>query len=251
MKKSLALLILLSMTLQSEVRASTTKHSWRPSLILGYGITNAQQTQTIHLDDTPAPGLDNRYFGSSTLYGAALLGVAIEKELETSFKKIISATGLEVDLLKNNSVKGTVEPMINVSPNFDVLRYSYDIHSLMLQATAKLTKENILHKLGGYIQGGLGASLNYLSNYQEYAPGDSTAAPMLAPFGNENTVSPALSAGIGVSYKIGPQDTRVSFGYRYIYAGRGKLMRSSAQQTNATFTLSPISYQLLTLSLTM
>jgi opacity protein-like surface antigen len=240
----------MSLTLQCNAASSKTQLGWRPSILVGYGITHADQTQTVNLADTPAPGLDNRYVGDSTLYGAVLLGFAFDKTFETAAKNMLGAAGLEVDYLRNNAVNGTVLPMINVSPDFDQLKYVYDIHSFLIQATAKLIKQDILCNVDGYVQAGLGAAINRLSDYREYSPGESTAAPMLSPFGDKDNISPALSAGIGFTYHL-RQQTSVSLGYRYFYAGRGRLMKSPIQQTNASITLSPISYQFLLLSLTM
>lgn len=233
------------------VIASTTQSSWKETFSLGYGNLTTHQTQTVHLADTPAPGLDNRYVGSSKFTGAILMGLAFEKEFDALFKDTKAAAGFEINYLGNKSIDGTVEPMINVSPDFDVLNYYYDIDSYVFQATAKYVRQEYIRNFGLYIQGGLGAAINRLSDYFEYAPGDSTAAPMLYPFGNRTTVSPAVSAGIGVTYKIGHSDKYVSFGYRYFYTGRAKLTKSPGQQTNSAIKLSSINYQFLVLSVTL
>ncbi|MDX1901004.1 MAG: hypothetical protein SFW66_03240 [Gammaproteobacteria bacterium] len=251
LKKNLILLFVLALFLQCQAFASTVHSGWRKTFLFGYGITNADQTQTVHIADTPSPGLDNRYVGSSKLNGSILFGFALEKEFATSFKNSIAAAGFEMDYLRNKSVNGTVEPMVNVSPDFDILKYFYDIQSIVLQATAKLTKQELFHNVSGYIQAGLGPAINQLSNYREYAPGDSTASPMLSPYGDKTTVNPALSAGIGVTYKLKSYDAYVSFGYRFFYTGRGKLTRSPAQQTSNSISLSPIYYQFLVLSLSV
>ena len=138
--------------------------------------------------------------------------------------------------------------MVNIAPNFDVLKYTYNIDSLALQATTKLIRENIFHAWNGYIQAGLGAAVNRLSNYHENSPGSSSAAPMLSPFGDKNIVNPAASLGIGLIYNLKNSGAEIAFGYRYFYTGKGELGSSPAQQTHELFSLSPISYHVLMLS---
>lgn len=251
MKKSFITFLILTLAFQGETIAGTNNIGWRKSILLGYGITNTDQTQNVHLDNTPAPGLDNRYIGSSRLHSSNLLGLALEKEFTTPFQNTISTVGFEIDYLRNKSASGTVEPMVNVSPDFDILKYSYDIHSLVFQVTGQYTKQDILPYFDSYIQAGLGAAINRLSNYHEYAPGDSSAAPMLSPYGDRDTLSPAFSAGIGIAYHLKPYHAYVAFGYRYFCTGRGRLNKSPVQQTNSSIILSPINYQFLILSLTI
>jgi hypothetical protein len=249
LKTPLSLLTILMFPLACEASIQLTQPRWQTIFITGYGITNANQTQTVHSANTPSPSLDNRYIGSNTLYGAALFGLAFEKEFETSFKNTSSTLGLEIDYMRNNSVNGTVEPMVNVSPNFDVLKYFYDIHTLAIQMTGKYIKQKLIYNAGVYIQAGLGGAINRLSNYHEYAPDYSATAPMLLPYGNKNTSNLALSAGAGVIIPVGNHPTNTSIGYRIFYTGRGRLMKSPIQQTNASLVLSPITYQFITVSL--
>lgn len=226
------------------------KNTWQNSFSLGYGTINANQNQTVHLNDTPDPGLDNGYVGKSKNYGATLIGLSLEKQFELPNNNSFGSAGFEFDYLGNKTLSGTVEPMINVSPDFDILNYMYIVNSFVFQATAKYAKQNLIYNLGTYVQAGFGAAINILSDYYEFSPEGSTASPMLSPFGDRNTLSAAFSAGIGLTYKVGHSDTYFSFGYRYFYAGRGRLNRSSVQQTTSSINLSPITYQFLVLSLT-
>lgn len=92
--------------------ANTPLSPWKRTFLVGSGITKARQTQTIHLANTPFPGLDNLYTGSSTLYGATLVGFAMEREMSTPSENVITTPGLEIDYLYNHSVGGTVKPMV-------------------------------------------------------------------------------------------------------------------------------------------
>jgi hypothetical protein len=242
---------ILSLSLPLSAIADTKDFLWRKSLIFGYGITDATQNQNVNLADTPSPGLVNRYISNSTLYGSTLLGFALDKEFITQLHNGSLFAGAEIDYLRNQYVNGVVEPMINVSPDFDILKYSYDIHSVVLQAIGKYVKHDLLSHIDGYLQAGIGAAINRLSDYNEYPAGNSSAAPMLSPYGNRDTLNPALSAGVGITYKLGTYDAYLSFGYRYFYTGRGRLDKSAIQQTNSSIILSPISYQFLVISLTI
>src|SRR5579872_426854 len=113
MKKSmfLSLFIFLGLSLASQtVIAYISRFKWKPTVILGCGLTTANQTQTLRLDDAPSPGLDNRYVGQSTLNGTVLVGLALEKELKPLFHGLIPEFGPEIDFLRNQAVIGTVEP---------------------------------------------------------------------------------------------------------------------------------------------
>lgn len=248
MTKKIFLFFILACLYQNTVFAYSM---WKTSILLGYGSLNAKQNQTVHLNDTPAPGLDNGYVGKSKNDGAMLVGLSIEKQFELANKNSVGSAGFEFDYLGNKVLSGTVQPMINVSSDFDVLNYVYTVNSYLLQATAKYAKQNIISNVGAYFQAGVGAAINNLSDYNENPPDDSSAAPMLSPFGDRNTLSPAFSAGMGLTCKLGQNDTHLSFGYRYINAGRGRLNKSPAQQTTSSITLSPITYQFFVLSLTM
>lgn len=250
MKRRLRLAIVMTIMTACHSAQAVAAVNYSPTFIAGYGFTNADTQQTIRLANTPEPGLSNHYFGASRLYGSALFGLAFENLYETALHGFIGHVGVEVDYLRNNAVNGRVQPLVNVAPDFDQLRYAYDIHSLILELTSKLTKENLLPQLDGYLQAGVGAALNRLSNYHEYAPPTSTASPMLVPFANKDRANAMFSAGFGVSHKMG-QYTRASFGYRYIYAGEALLGPSPAQQTHASITLSPISYHVLILTLSL
>ncbi len=250
MKRLLPLITLLSLAMYHHETFAGTPMNWTPSFLVGYGFTNADTQQDLRLANTPEPGLTNRYLGSNRLYGAGFFGLAFENLYEAPFHGWMGHLGIEGDYLRNNSVNGRLQPLVNVAPDFDELKYFYDIHSVILQVTGKLTKENVLPHLDGYVQAGVGGAMNRLSDYREYAPNNSSAAPMLAPFGNNDQLNLSLSAGIGISHKMG-QYTRASFGYRYIYAGQASLGSSRVQQTSASIELSPVSYHVLILELSL
>lgn len=222
---------------------------WKKSLIIGYGVTSANQTQTVRLSNTPLPGQDNRYLGHSTMHGAALFGLAIDNHVVTSDPRLSRDIGFEIDYLRNNAVSGTVEPMYNVSPNFDELRYAYDIHTLVMQATGKYMLQNVIYDLSVYLQAGIGLAMNRLSDYREYAPSASTASPMLIPFGNQDTVDAAISAGVGFTRDLGQAE--ITVGYRFFNTGRARLKKSPLQQTNTSIILPSLNFHFLMVSVTI
>lgn len=232
------------------VYSASLNSTWRPTLIAGYGFSHANQTQTVHLASTPPPGLDNRYVGGNLLHGSVLLGIALERETGMQIKDIYSMAGFELDYMRNLAVNGRVKPMYNVSPNFNRLKYFYDIHSVAAQVSAKLIKKNLFHSAEGYLQGGTGIGLNRMSDYREYTPNGSTASPMLAPFKNHDTLNAVFSAGTGISWHIMHNQT-LSAGYRFFYTGKSRLSKSPVEQTNDSIVLSPITYNFLILSLTI
>jgi opacity protein-like surface antigen len=137
--------------------------------------------------------------------------------------------------------------MVNVDPDFDTLNYSYNVNSYALQATAKLSKLNLIHHFGFYLQAGAGGARNYFTNYTESSPTGSSAAPMLAPFSDDSTARFAYTLGGGILYQPG-ETMRVSLGYRYMNMGSGQFRKSPVQQTDNTLTYPLISYQFLILT---
>mgnify|MGYP003645228234 CR=1 FL=1 len=250
MKKNIVFIVLSVFLMHNHVAMAADALGWNRVFVVGYGVAHANQTQILRLANTPLPGLENRYVGGSSHYGAALFGLALEKEYATASEHVIGTLGVEADYLRDNAVTGTVEPFYNISPDFDELKYFYDIHTFLLQATAKLTKQQLFYDLGGYAGVGLGVAVNRLSDYREYSPDDSSAAPMLSPFGNKDTINPSLSAGLGLTYKMG-RFTRISLGYRFFYTGEARLKKSPVQQSNKSIALSPISYHFLMLGLSV
>lgn len=244
--KKLTLLGSSALLVATVTAAHAGKSTWLKSMMVGYGVTSADQTQTFRLNNTPAPGLDNRYLGRSTLRGAAMLGLGLEKRTITADTTLSRSIGIELDYLQNNAVNGTVEPMVNVSSDFDELRYAYDIHSAVLQLTGKFVKERVAGCLNGYLQAGVGLAANILGDYREYAPDLSTGSPMLRPFANKTTVDVAISAGAGFTRQTSFGE--VTVGYRYFNTGRGRLKKSPLQQTNNAIVLRSLNFHFLHLS---
>lgn len=244
--KKLTLLCASALLIASVTAAHAKKSTWLKSIMIGYGVTSADQTQTFRLNDTPSPGLDNRYLGHSTLRGAAMLGIGLEQRVITSDPTLSRSFGIELDYLQNNAVNGTVQPMVNVSPDFDELRYRYDIHTGVLQLTAKFVKERVAGCLNGYLQAGLGLAANIFADYREYAPDDSSGSPMLRPFANKTTLDVAFSAGTGLTRHTSFGE--VTVGYRYFNTGRGRLKKSPLQQTNNAIVLRSLNFHFLHLS---
>lgn len=220
-----------------------------PSFIVGSGYTRIGTAQNLWLANSPEPGLENTYTSGGQQRGTFLLGFALEQTI-TNQNNIEGVAGLEIDFVKNPSINGIVQPMVNVAPDFDTLNYSYDMTSYLLEATAKLSKLNILPGLGAYLQAGAGGTLNRLSDYTEVSPAGSSAAPMLEPFGNETTIRFAYSLGAGVFYQVG-DSSRFAIGYRYINAGSASLDKSPVQQSNQSLNISPLSYHFVIFSLTV
>lgn len=232
---------------------AATASAWsniHPSLIVGSGYTTVGGAQNVWLANTPEPGLENTYSSGGKQRGTFLLGLVLEKTFITNKNNFETAVGFEVDFLRNPSMTGVVHPMVNVDPDFDTLDYSYSMNSYLLLATGKLSMLNILSNMGGYIQIGVGGAFNQLLNYTEISPVVSSAAPMLAPFGNGSNTKFAYAIGAGVLCQIS-KSTRVLIGYRYINSGLGGFNTSPIQQTNNTLNFSPLGHHFLTLSLTV
>lgn len=238
-------LLLLSLCLSFKAVAAA---DWYPLFSLGYGITHVTTQQRVRLANTPAPGQTNLYTGDSTLYGAALFGIAIERQLNLSLCHLIPVIGIEFDYMRNHAVTGNIAPLVNVAPDFDQLKYTYNIHTYLLQGTAKLVKPSLIFQLDAYLQAGIGIAANELSQYREYASRSSSAAPMLAPFTNNTTVNAAASMVAGIRKVYGHQ-AQVSLDYRFYYTGDGQLHKSAVQQTSSVIRLSPIFYHFLVLSI--
>lgn len=217
-----------------------------PSAIVGSGHTRVGNAQNVWLANTPEPGLENN-FTSSNNQDAFFLGLALEKTFTTNLQNLQSAFGIEVDYLKSGTFTGIVHPMVNVAPDFDTLNYSYKMNSYLFFANAKLSKLNLFSNLGAYIQGGIGGAVNKLYDYTETSPAGSSAAPMLAPFGDRDTSSFAYFIGAGVVWDM-PNCLQFLIGYRYINSGHASFKRTPVQQTNNTLGFS-FSNHFLVLSL--
>ena len=236
--------------LHHEAAVASVWSSLHPSLVVGSGYTRMGESQNVWLANTPEPGLENNYSSGGKQNNTVLFGLALEKAL-ANLNGFDTAVGIEFDYLRTHSISEVVHPMINVAPDFDTLNYSYKMSSYLLQATAKLSKVNIFHNIGGYFQVGMGGARNNLSDYTEESPIGSSAAPMLSPFGDdESTIQFAYSIGAGILCQPG-KSVQLSIGYRYINSGMGGLKKSPLQQTNDTLEFSPISHHFIILGLTV
>lgn len=238
------------MVLSSEVATASIWSNIHPSLVAGSGYTTVGGAQNVWLAVTPEPGLENTYSSGGKQRGTFLLGLALENACATNLKNLESAIGVEIDYLRNHSLTGVVQPMVNVAPDFDTLNYSYSTNSYLLLATGKLSKLNILSNLGGYLQLGVGGAYNKLADYTEISPTGSSAAPMLAPFANGYTTKFAYSIGAGILWQF-CGSTRVAIGYRYINSGLGSFNTSPIQQTKNTLDFASLGHHFFTLSFTV
>jgi|GEM_PF-4431549 len=219
-----------------------------PSLVLGTGYTTVGSAQQVWLANTPEPGLENTYASSGKQYNSILFGFALEKAFTNHHENIEPAAGLEADYLRNSNMSGVVHPMVNVDPDFDRLNYSFRMNSYLLFATGKLSMLNIISKLGGYLQAGVGGAFNKLSNYNETSPTGSSAAPSLAPFRDRSNKKFAYFLGAGIVCQMS-KATQILIGYRYINSGQSGFNTSPIQQTKDTLNFSTLSNHFLTISL--
>lgn len=212
----------------------------------GGGYTRIKDTRNVWLAYTPEPGLENEFVTDVKRHQTKMVGTGFEKHFPKQIMNLDSALGLEIDYLSNNSLSGIVRPMINVAPDFDTLNFSYHFNSLSLYVTGKLSKQILLPNLGAYIQGGIGRTMNRLTRYSERFQNDTSAAPMIAPFGDGSNSNFGYFLGFGFSSKI--QATQFSVGYRYVFSGSAEFKPSPIQQTVNTLHFSPVTHQFLVVS---
>lgn len=259
MKKIISLLALTALISVNATAMTSRVSPWHKIFFLGYGLTQTSHNQTLVLFNTPAPGLSNQYINDSDAESAVMLGFGLSKTVTTLDNGTDISVGGEALYIRNDSARGTVHPMIkagtnspppspivNVAPNFDTLRFSYDIESYVFLASATAHKKKVAKTWGGYISGGIGGAINRLSDYMESIPPGSTAAPMLFPFRNKTKGRFAFSVGAGLTHEVGSHSL-VAFGYRYVNTNSGQL-GTTPQQTGQTLGSKVLGHHLLTLS---
>lgn len=219
------------------------------SLRAGYGYTRTGNAQNIWLNTTPLPGLENNYSSGGLHNGSFLLAVSVDKTLKT-YHDYTGLVGVSAMFLRNPFIQGTVQPMVNVAPDFDTLTYTYDMNSYLLLLSGKASKDHLLEQLGAYIELNAGFAVNNLFNYTENSPINSTAAPMLKPFGNHSVVKFAYAAGVGLLYRF-PQAFTFSVGYLYVNTGSAVLETTPIQQTTSHLHFSPINSQFVVFTLSI
>lgn len=222
-----------------------TASNWHQYAVVGLGQSNMGQTQNVTL----SPGVVNQYQTDNPSRYAAIVGLGAQKTVKEWNAKSALSAGFEA-LYLNDEADGLIRPLINVSPNFDQLNYSFSINSLLLLAKATATRQDLFKSWGGYIDAGLGVSFNGFSNYREITPAGSTAIPMASPFHRRSSEELAFSVGVGISHKVANR-SQVSIGYRYLYAGTGDLGTSSVQNSTQHLSYKDLGYQLLTLTVSI
>lgn len=200
---------------------------------IALGTLNINNSNDLRLSNTPAPGIVNRYEPSSSSYTDFLFGLNFSKPVANhKNNQIESWLGFEIDYIQPFSqYSGVVRPRVNVADNFDTVNFSYEIKSVAFLVNATFLQKNFSQGFGAYLNVGIGGALNFVSNYAEVVPVDSTAAAMAQPFGNASKGAFAFSVGFGLTETLA-NGAKVNFGYRYINTGHAQFDASTVQQTS-------------------
>lgn len=221
--------------------------SWHPYAVMGLGVLQTSQTQNLTLQTSPSPGLVNQYQSNSTAKYTKLVGLGAQKTAMMLKADTSLLVGMEALFLNNQEASGLVRPMINVGPNFDVLNFSYNLNSFLFLAKTTLSKAALIKEWGGYLDLGVGGSLNHLSSYSEVAPVGSTAIPMASPFADRSQAQFAFSIGAGLTHLVASR-SEISLGYRYIYTGTGRFGSSPSQSGSQRLSFNNLGHHFLTLA---
>ena len=180
---------------------TASANHWYANLDAGIGATSIGQSQTLREFNTPAPGVTDTYSVNKQSNAAGMLAVGGGYQFAFPSNWLLNLGG-ELQYITNNSIEGTVHPLVNVAPNFDTLNFSYNVDSVLVMA-----KPTLIYVTSGswypYVTLGLGLSWNSASNYHETTPVGSTAAPGLFPYRDGTQCRFAFEPGIGVQHSLG------------------------------------------------
>lgn len=207
----------------STTRTVNNHHAMYFQLSTGVGIVSIGKTNDLTLNSL----ITNRYLPYRSNKAAFLFGGGFGYQWLARHYIVISLGLAGYYLNWGGAIRGTVQPTINIAPNFDTLNYAYDLTSGVLWAENRWTFGRHIWKPFLFLA--IGSSWNNVSHYRETPTNpNSSAAAMAIPFQNNTNASFCYSAGVGLHYK-----DKLSFSYRYINTGRAKLGRTPTQTTMA------------------
>jgi opacity protein-like surface antigen len=206
------------------------RSTWYGDVLLGAGLGFTGRAQTLVMQ----PGIN---FGYNPNRGqtAYLIGIGGGHSFILTPAWDLSL-GIEADYVDYGKDKGLIDPLINISPHFDTLDYSYKAKAYTFMGNLRLRWWNTRR---GFIEGyaSLGIARNTLSDYTEVSSAGSSASPMLNRFQKRSSTAPAFSVGIAWGYQFSPKRA-IEMGYRYINTGSAKFKTPDVPSLSGQPTLS-------------
>ena len=140
------------------------------------------------------------------------------------------ALGASASYLTYRTVEGTVHPLVNIAPNFDVMHFKYGVRSYLLLFEPTFIFP-IKCQWSLFLKPDVGVASNKLSNYKEYQVPGSTTVPGPFSFRSHTQTSFAYAPGIGLEYAINACSS-IQIGYQYLNTGNAALGTLQNQETN-------------------
>lgn len=194
----------------------------------GLGVTHVGETTTVNL----ASSITNQYATNNAITFIPFFGGNLGYEFLLS-KSVMMGLGLGGYYFNfnNNTDRGVVHPYYNLSNDFDTLNFQYKATSTALWGESRFSFGRRLWQ--PYLFLGMGFSANYLSNYLEQASNnESSAAPMLAFFKENNQLAFSYGIGFGATRSFAHSKGKFGLEYRYFNFGEGMLQNTSLQTTS-------------------
>ena len=199
----------------------------------GYGFSQLGTTQQVRLDNSPSPGLVNKYVPNDTWQHP--FSFALSGGYNASFEQVPGFNfdfGGVAEYVRYGKSSGVKYPFFNAG-NFDPLNDSFKTDSYMILGESRINKP-ITGGIVPFVSVSVGLSVNKLNGYGESAPVGSSGVPATNGFRERSTTAIAFGVGVGVKKDFGPVYAEI--GYRYIDAGSGKFKQTAKQQTSNVLT---------------
>jgi opacity protein-like surface antigen len=219
---------------------------WYGSVDLGGGVSSIGEDNTITLFTSSSPTETNRYSVDQKYQATALIGLAGGYRFDV-MPKMELALGASASYLTYATVNGTVHPLVNLAPDFDVMSFSYDAESYVL-----LFEPTLIYSLECpwrlFLKPSVGVAWNKLLNYTESRIPGSTTVPGPFSFRSHTQTSFAYAPSIGIEYAMTPHSS-VQVGYQYFNAGDASLGTLPNQETNQQINAGTLSAHLVVVNL--
>jgi len=202
---------------------------WYGSFDIGAGVSEVGKNNTLTLFTSSSPIETNSYIVNRKYRATGLLtGVGGGYRFDV-IPKMELALGASASYLSYDSVDGTVHPLVNIAPDFDVMNFNIDAESyLLLFEPAFIFPIECSWRF--FLKPSVGVAWNKLS-YDEYRTPGSTTVPGPFSFRSRTQTSFAYAPSIGLEYAINAHSS-AQIGYQYINAGNVTLGTMQNQETN-------------------
>ncbi len=219
---------------------------WYGSFDIGGGVSSIGEDNTLTLFTSSSPIETNRYSVDRKYQATALIGAGGGYRFDV-MPQLELALGASASYVTYDTVNGTVHPLVNIAPNFDVMSFSYDAESYLL-----LFEPTLIYSIECpwrlFLKPSVGVSWNKLYNYSETRVPGSTTVPGPVSFRSKTQTSFAYAPSIGVEYAINPHSS-VQIGYQYLNAGDASLGKLPNQETNQHINAGTLSAHLVVVNL--